>query len=304
LVAGEYVLMSMDHGLGDATLGLEMLAAIAGGDEVDLPQPTLPRPFLAAFIGAAKSARLRDVFSRPQGCWGDKTEFWQAPEGVSHAQSAIAHAKSANNSVDGLRRAQKSGRFGRTGKSFILTRALHRSFNEAGIPTGGAVSVLIDMRRYLPQASKTLANLSVVVSFGVHRTMSAGDFSRAFVHEISSMRPYIRMVAFFAKTRLQFLRRRVTSRTSTGRAHLVVSDISGVPAARKLRVSRPDDATVVVMNEISNPDNISVAVVPIEGELQFTATFNPLAFDRRLVQKALELVAADPIGQADVKNLE
>ncbi|MGW0036389.1 hypothetical protein [Gordonia sp. NPDC003376] len=309
-----YLVIGIDHGIGDAHVIFEIIAALSGEVEDSsgfrsppgvTEQPVgLPRAFLSAFretprgvarevgalCGSAARAVIRHIADE------DTTERHRRraePHDLETSYSiALTSARSEAGFVDELRQWRDS-QMSSTSISALLFYAVWQGMLEAGIDLFHEVEFLVDLRRYLRAGQGTLGNLASVATVDVTSADgSAVQFGELLGEELRTHRALIRggLAGVIRRLCLQRRLRGVSDLRDSSQPRLMFSEVSKVPEAKKVAWAKPsDESTFVVALPPGSAQRISVAVFALDGVVHLSASYCPDIVDGDLVRRGLEL---------------
>ncbi len=321
---GEYVCVCFDHGIGDAHVMMEMLAAITArnsprGFVEPVPDPAIvDRPLRTALVTYARSSKHRRLLA---------AEFAQSTftTVVRKARNAFRNFKAQRGHATVVRgyeaiyveskpgfvgdvRAWRDARHPAASVTSVITLSIHRALRAAAIPVADEVDVLIDLRRLLPQGVETLANLSTIATVDAGRNMTFDEFSEHFRLRTSSGWPLVKTAAHLGLGRIAFafgFRPKpkwwlVGKPADSGLVEVTVSDISKLPSTSKLDLTRPEMAVMAVALPPGTNRSLTLALwVSAAGRLQVTATLPPGLIDRDTLRRALDTALSPAIFDCD-----
>jgi hypothetical protein len=311
--AGEYLCIGFDHGVGDANLAMEVVAALShteapSGFVDPLPAPTLDTPVRRAVIHQFRSApRLiiahalslvnakRSASSaQARAAAGDDEPVVQ---GAQDAQGCrVVFVKSEPHFADELRTWREANGT-RASVRALVTLSLYRALRDAGIRLADDCEVVVDLRRFLLDEEHTLSNF-----FGVAHVPAGADatdekFGADLHARVRSTEPLVRLALHLAQERALAAvpgRRSQAWKLGAGDArspvaHLTISDVSKAASAAKIRWTRPMDAELAVVGPPASASHLSISVcVAGNGSVQATAVFPASLVDAETVRIALQ----------------
>lgn len=305
-----YYLVRIDHGVGDAALMVEVLAALSYAAErvgfaEPLPEVTTNHPFPLAVKRALNdpTAAYR-AFRHTLTSHVSKRTFAPRSPAMTPMQSEPGAAAPARHvfvrsAPDFIARFKEYRR--RSPSKVSLAAALIASINEAlraeGVDIGDHVEVVTDLRKYLPQGQATLGNFVSVVALPCATGESPQQVAAALATEIDSVAPLVKSLGSLTLDALARLRpnrlKRPTNEAVRGDARgrrIVVSysDVTKLPMDTRIRWSEPTRAEMAVMLPYTDAARLSLCFVSLRGQLQVTAVFSARAIDPTSVRQALE----------------
>lgn len=311
--AGEHLCICIDHGIGDSHLMMEIVAALtheeAPNGFVDpLPAPTIDKPVQSAIGNSLKSAPrqvIRQAVSLATTAWSSARLRAHAAagghepivEGVKEANDyLVVFVKSEPHFADELR-AWRDATNTRASVTGLVMLLIYRALRAAGITLADDCEVLVDLRRFLPDAAQTLSNFFTVTR--VHaRGTSYEKFSAELGAKSESIGTLVNLAGYLALARAfrEFRRNRHQPRRAvTGKlkprsaVHLSISDVSKMPALAKVAWTRPMDAEIAAALPPGSASHLSIALwVAGNGSVHATATFPAVLVDPDTVRNALQ----------------
>lgn len=287
--SGDYAVVCFDHGIGDSHVMMEVIAAITRGDAPDgfaesVPQPTTNRPLVPAlrhYAVTAKGVPRQRMFRSAVELVSSRLRTEGPARKTTPARGYQAIVVTSEPGLVGAIGAWRRDHHPQASITGLVIHAVHRAMRNAGIPVVHEVEVLVDLRRFLPDSVRTLANFCTITR------VDTGDgsceyFSDELRRQSESVRPLLILAAAMSVTRLKLaLGRRLRQRwwtsgesVDTSSVQLTVSDISKIPSRTKLAWARPDDAVLAVALPPGTGRHVSVAVwTSTSGAVQATATF-------------------------------
>lgn len=310
--AGEHLCICFDHGIGDTRLMMEVLAALlhnrAPNGFVDpLPAPTIDRPVRWAFAHYLKSkprqvirhvvglaARARSSFSA--GAQAAARGDDRIAGGVGDATGYRAvFVKSVPHLTDELR-TWRDHTHPDASVTGLVMLSIYRALRDAGITLADDCEVLVDLRRFLPDAVQTLSNFVAVTRVNAAAGTSYEKFSAELRSTAESIGTLVKVAAYFASAGALAAvrsRRKQPWRAAAGPAQrsvvsVTISDFSKTQTTAKLAWDRPMDAELAVALPPGSASHLSIAVwIAGNGSVQATATFAAGLLDPDTVRDAL-----------------
>lgn len=315
--AGEYLCVRFDHGIGDAHLMTETVAALSHATDglVDpSPDPSVANPVRVAIGHNLKAQWVR--FTREAvglehagrsfpGLRGQSPVCRAGPPRIRRAEKAEETTGSADcravfvssepHFADQLR-AWRDATGKRASVTALLMWSIFRALRDAGVTLADDCGVLVDLRRFLPPGAWTLANFCTVARVRGAADTSAETFSAELHATAESAGLLVKLAAYLASTRAcAAIRGRrsqpwwVAGSPHGSVVHLTISDISKMPALAKIAWTRPMDAELAVALPPGSPAHLSTALrVTANGSVQATATFPASLVAAATVRRALE----------------
>jgi hypothetical protein len=307
--AGGYVLLGIDHGLGDAHVIIELVAALTKAGEAELGAfhpPAPPRHFVAnpleivarTVLSGGVANVIRDVrrerqmrrMRRSSEAQSANPATEGSPAPATATQYATVFVRSEPDFMKQLR-VVRDDLYGSASVSAVLFYGLRKAFSDVGVNLADTTGVLTDLRRFLGPDQATFANLSTPVAVPSPPGQTAEEFAGELTEALKSTYPVTRTLAAAA---LLPIRRRLASRHSSADAPadrtlmVTISDISKIKALQTFSY-RPDGGypVHVVALPPGGKDQITVATSRIGGEVQATATFYPDMVSAEHVRESL-----------------
>ncbi|QZY47784.1 hypothetical protein [Mycolicibacterium austroafricanum] len=306
LSSGHY-LVRIDHGIGDAAVIVEILAALSQasrrtGFVEPRPVVTTNHPFYPAIANALKKpSALYRGFRRAVVGHAAKPDRApaQAPPGLGHHPSARADGAShvfVKSDDDFVAQLKDYRRRAATKVSLaaILIASISEAMRAQGVDIGDDVEVVADLRKYLPSGQATLANFVSVVAVPCPKGASPHDVGIALAAEVDSTTPLAKAIGALGVGALGRFRRRGRGKPAEAepipgqRVMLSFSDVTKLPMDTRIRWSDPDTAEMAVMLPFTSPERVSLCLVSLRGRLQVTAVFSARLVDPARVRTALE----------------
>lgn len=289
---GENLLIQVDHGLGDATLCIELIAAISQRSTANFPHAYGRNPLGTTMLRMPLTISPTAI-KKPVWDGVPDPPMTSIPD---DAYAGFEFARGAAGFPVALKRFRDEHYPG-TATTVLLTSAISRAFNEVGIPTSGVIDVPVDLRRYLPKNRVTLGNLSTIVSVDVSPDATPAELTHALTFELRSLRNYLRMLAFSGKEMAlnERLDKPQLQLPTRGGARLAVTDLSRHPAMRKMHIKGGDhNGWAAIMNYPGFVNGIGVTLITVGGQLCVSVSFLRSVYSPETVRKAVDLFAADP----------
>lgn len=310
--AGEHLCICFDHGIGDAHLMMEIGAALSHSETpngfVDpLPVPAIDKPVQSAFthylrstprqvirhsINLANTARSSPGVRARFAAHGDE----QTMEGTKERKDYVAvFVKSEPHFADQLRTWRDATYTGASVTALIML-SIYRALRDAGIAMADDCEVLVDLRRFLPNAAQTLSNFCAVTRVSGGAGISHEKFNAELRAATESLGTLVKVAAYVVSIRaLAALssHHRKPRKVNTGQrqhsvVHLSISDISKMPSIAKIVWTRPIDAEIAVALPPGSAAHLSIAVwIAANGSVQATATFPASLANTDTVRNAL-----------------
>jgi hypothetical protein len=292
---GDYALVDIDHGLGDAAFMWAVSTLVAGDAAravAEWPRANAAHPITTALRHAARNdprqlaAGFTGLIRRRLNASDEGKAVRRTP--LKASATAVLITSDAGY-IDALRHHPAGAAPASTFSKIVAATA--RSLRRHGInpwPTAGAV---VGLRRYLPENASTLANFMSWVDMPFDIGVEPADIHRALQDAVGS---YVPLANFAVATCLGSMRRHIAAWSVfdvavCDRARLVFSDLRRVPAISRYSwaaTSSPPICTVALA--LGLKDQISIAITELpNGAIQCCATFYDSAFDPAAVRSAL-----------------
>ena len=313
-VAGQYLLIDYNHGIGDIALLSRFLEVVLGG--VDPQQPELwRRTLLPPLITAAARTYANPSRLLQMAAWYRRNRTptstpvsTSAPgQGATHAvrppavdvipANAIARIPAAG--LDALR-AWRDEHLSGVSVVALIVLALRAAFEKSGIEPADRVSLPFDARLYLPKNKHTLANFAAGLDFDYGPGVTPQSLQSAITEAFAIGRPVANLAVSSLKVRAG--RRTSQSRplveaavNSEHRMSLLYSSLNTVPRTATIPWDSTAPAHFLVASDPAGPQSITVTSAMADGDLTITATFYDTVFPQQSVATALTLAATDTI---------
>ena len=296
---GDYVMFSADHGFGDATACLEVVALASGADVDDYLVSNNDRPLLTALnavVSKSPSIALKSLRGQPDTPSADSPSLRSYPK-VDVRDIVLSFVRSEPGTFNTLRKLRKES-FPEVSMSAAVSFLVRRAFTEHGVQLTDDLGVLVDLRRFLPDGTVTLANLPGIAEVVAPAAATLEEYGKAYNAAVSTPAPLVRLAA-------SLLKKRVLPAGQAGgespeypdAARTVFSDPSLHPAMKKIRwVDRGDGCMYVLINDPGVPHQIPITTMwDAQGRLNITVSYYSGSYDRAVIDAILEDIAADPI---------
>jgi hypothetical protein len=312
--AGEHLCICFDHGIGDANLMMETVAALShkqapNGFVDPLPAPTIANPVRSATIHCLKSAPRQVIRHAVSLANTARSSASVRARSAARGDEPIAESgkevkdycavfvKSEPHFADELRIWRDATRT-RASVTGLVIWSIYRALREAGIALADDCEVVVDLRRFLPDAAQTLSNFIAVARVRAGAGISHQKFCDELRATAKSIGTLVKVVAYVASVRaLAAVRshrskppRLVVGPMQHASVRLTISDFSKAPSNAKLLWTRPVDAELAVALPPGSASHLSIAVwVAGNGSIQATATFPASLVDTETVRNALQM---------------
>ena len=318
-VSDRFVFLRFDHGLGDAFVMMEILAAFTGNqphpDGFGEPRPTVdtrhpvPEAIVRSIVGNP-GQHMRVVRNGLQALRSRQAirsgEQSNNPAGIDSAQEKVASEATPSSLDPGAVQSvvvRSAGDFledlkelrGQIGRDRITIAALlaHRITDAFAVEIprlADTVGVVVDLRRCLPPGRGTLSNVNAVAA--VPFTADPATFGTAYTAAVNAPTLPARLGMALARARLHARLGKVATTAGTvGPVGLSISDLTRHPTAAKLAwTSQPGDGghTFGIALPPGGPNSIAVAVTQVGAEMNLTATFYSNCVESDAVRRALQ----------------
>lgn len=317
-LAGDYLLLDLSHGFGDALLPVELFAFLADGS----PDPTLPEWAAGRTVRTPLPKALADwMLHNPRkvadvayGKFRSRKPDSSLPEyedstraDVPWTRSPSVAAATSPAGTPSTLRAWRSEHLPDVSVTSILSASVATALTACGIKTAHSVNFLFDCRRYLHTDGIVLGNFAVGIEFHGIDPTSPTELHNSVTHAIDKGRPLA--AGALSSMRYLWTRRALPSigvRTApeSADAKLTFSDVGRV---RQLESSawldEPGNCVFYPLSEPSLPDSIVVTSLQVRDTFHVTASFHDNFFDRDTVQSALDMALSDPIALLILQEL-
>ncbi|OZC75325.1 hypothetical protein CH251_11250 [Rhodococcus sp. 06-462-5] len=313
-LAGRYLFLDLNHGLGDALLPVDLFAYLADAR----PDAPLPAWAASAVDGhPLRKALLRWVVRNPRkvvdtiydrvrpGSNPESTTSAAAPDTPSPTafrpwapSAAVATAVTRLGTTDAIRRWRESHLPGAS-VSAVMCAAVASAFARTSFPLDRSAAFLFDCRRYLPPSSVVLGNFAAGIGFTDLDPTSAGNVHDALAGAIAKGRP-------IASATISTIKYKREHRAVSGvfddrvpvrpKVKLMYSDVGRVRQLEPVSwLAEPADRAFFVIADPGRPESVMITMETIGSVVFVSASFHDNVFDSHTVQAALDLVAADPL---------
>ena len=312
-LAGRYLFLDLNHGLGDALLPVDLFAHLADA------RPDAPLP---AWAGIAvdghplRKALLRWVVRNPRkvvdtihdrvrGPNPQTTAEAAAPDTASPTASrpwvpsaAVATAVTRSGTTDAIRRWRESNLPGAS-VSAVMCAAVAAAFARTSFSLDRSAAFLFDCRRYLPPSTVVIGNFAAGIGFSDIDPTSAVQVHGALAGAIAKGRPIASATISTVKYKREH---RAVSGVFADRVplrptvQLMYSDLGRVRQLEQVSwCAEPADRAFFVIADPGRPESVMITMETIGSVVFVSASFHDNVFDSHTVQAALDLVAADPL---------
>ncbi|WP_245813759.1 hypothetical protein [Rhodococcus marinonascens] len=301
-VAGDFLMLDISHGLGDAALALSLLRAVAGGYAgTAVPTWAQTRDTAVPLVRAlartfgSSPARVARVLESRQSMEHAPRQMGVVPW---RASPAVVVASAVAGTAAELRR-WRDQELPAASVSSLLFAAIARSMQNRGFGIDNTVNVMFDCRRYLPRDATVNGNFCAGVQFSLTDPTDGAEMSAAVSRATSSGRP-LASLALSAVTPRRRLRagiahERATHVAAAPRARLMHSDVGEAAMLTDLAwTDGPGERLVTALSEPAEPTSIVFTSVRRGVELDVSASLHDNVFDPELVRAAIEDALCDP----------
>jgi hypothetical protein len=300
-VAGQYLIVDLCHGLGDARL-VNMLNQVLGERIAPqrLPDWSQGHPIanplgsaIARFYGA-QPQQIRALLANRRGAAdapvtpADVVPWRRAP--------VVVASRSEHGAAGRLRRPERLS--SRISLASILFAALSSEIRSHGIDLDDSVTVIFDCRRYLPKTSRVYGNFVSGVDLTVADPGDPAQLHTAITGAAACGRPLAALLVsahkFHRRYRSRHAYTAATSVSRRPRAKLVFSDIGDVFADSPMWSGDPAHRFYNAVNEPADPQAIVFTITHRGTEIDVTASFHANVFSPTIIQSALDAVVREP----------
>ncbi|MDV6230453.1 MULTISPECIES: hypothetical protein [Rhodococcus] len=315
-LAGRYLFLDLNHGIGDALLPVDLFAYLADAR----PDAPLPAWASRAIDGhPLRKALLRWIVRNPRKVFdtihdrvrpGPNPEYaattdTAAPDTASPTacrpwapSAAVATVVTQSGTTDAIRRWRESHLPGAS-VSAVMCAAVAAAFARTSLSLDRSAAFLFDCRRYLPPSTVVLGNFAAGIRFSDIDPTSAGEVHGALSGAIAKGRP----IASATISTIKYKREhKAVSGVSADRVpvrprvQLMYSDLGRVRQLEQVSwVAEPADRAFFVIADPGLPESVMITMETIGSVVFVSASFHDNVFDRHTVQAALDLVAANPL---------
>lgn len=308
-VADEFMVVYMDHGIGDSYVMLEVVSALSCAGErrgFRDPRPvvTTDRPFLRACLramkkpGALLSSGRRIVSGRLERSRLASSTPSTTASPVRRIVPDVdtprfVFVRSAPGYV-ALLREQRRATGTKASLAAILMAKVCDAFRSLGVDIGEDIEVVTDLRKFLPEGDSTLANFVSVVSVPAPPGATAVQLGAGLAAEVNSMTPLVKAAGALgvsALGRLRQLRPGASQQPDDAPPKRVVvsfSDLTKLPLDSRIQYVGDGPVQLAVMLPFTSPSRLSLSVAALRGEIQLTATFSDRLVDPHVIRQVLQ----------------
>lgn len=306
--AGDYLLLSINHGWGDARLAIRLNELFTRG-EVEVAPTARKLPLATAvtqFFGKNREMFKQVVKSRLPGAASAAPEIPVVSAEPTGQQLWSRSPRMVSASVDvsvidDIRRRRKTSGSKASVSSFLFAAAM-RELQQAGIARHPGVNILFDCRRYLDGVTDPLevnANFVSAVEFPFPDVPTPEDVHANIRAAADSGRPLLSATMTSAIVGARVARHQAPSVAVAvevpARARLGYSDPGLVPFPESVWTGDVSQRFFNTLSEPAEPDGLMITFLQAGGGLHVTASFHDNVFDAAAMREAVERVARNPL---------
>ena len=313
-LAGGYLFLDLNHGLGDALLPVDLFAYLANA-AADAPLPAWAgsavdgHPLRKALLrwalrnpGKVKDTivdRVRPRSNAETALSAVEPEAASATESRPWAPSAsVVVAATPAGTSDAIRRWRDSHLPGASVSS-VMCAAVATAFAQSSLLLDRSAAFLFDCRRYLPPSTTVVGNFASGIGFPDLDPTSPRAVHDALSGAIDRGRP----IASATMSTIKYKRhQKAVSGTFADRApvqptvKLMFSDVGRVRQLEPASwTAEPADRAFYVIAAPVHPESVMITMETIGSVVYVSASFHDNVFDSRTLDAALSRAAADPI---------
>lgn len=306
-IAGDWLFIYLDHGIGDGWMTLGLTASILSGEPNEVaPWQKLaltPHPLRTALLTVLKQNPLlplqsvRDMAknrNRPGPAGPGRSTPWAPDNGAAYSYGTTE----SFNEMMTWRDKHLPG---------VSSAALHiaakvRALREVGLEPDNTINLLVDGRRYLPRDGLVTSNFAAGAGLALEDAGNPEEVAAMVVHATRRGRAATTLLATSARLA------RAKNRGGPG-----VEDADSVPVPAQPRLAFTDmgrtraieplgwldqsrvDTHYVACVSPAGPEFITFAGGRVFGQVNDTASFHRNVFDQKLVAQALQLAVTEPV---------
>lgn len=309
-VAGQYLLIDYNHGVGDIALLSVLIEVIIHGGDPQNPE-LWRRTALPPLITAAMRTYVDPRRLFRMAAWYRRNRALAPPAATSESPAAIAAppvmpdtpataiARIPAASLDGLRAWRDEHQPG-VSVVALTVLALRAAFEKVGIEPTDRVTLPFDARVYLPKNKQTLSNFAAGLDFDYGPGVTPQVLQRAITEAFTIGRPVANLVVSSLKVRAS--RRAGHARPVSDSAHasepgvsLLYSSLNTVTRTAPIPWDDNAPAQLLVSSDPAGASSITITSAMAGGDMTFVATFYDTVHDQQSVAAALTLAATDTI---------
>ncbi|RMB77247.1 hypothetical protein AYK61_12880 [Rhodococcus sp. SBT000017] len=313
-LAGRYLFLDLNHGLGDALLPVDLFAYLADA-RPDAPLPAWAdspvdghplRKALLRWVVRNPRKVVDTIYDRVRpGTNPESTTMATAPDTASTTafrpwapSAAVATAVTQSGTTDAIRRWRETHLPGAS-VSAVMCAAVAAAFARTSFSLDRSAAFLFDCRRYLPPSTVVLGNFAAGIRFSDIDPTSAGEVHGALSGAIAKGRP----IASATISTIKYKREHKAVSGVFGdkvpmepKVQLMYSDLGRVRQLEQVSwVAEPADRAFFVIADPGQPESVMITMETIGSVVFVSASFHDNVFDSHTVQAALDLVAANPL---------
>ena len=298
-VAGEYLIVDMCHGLGDAHL-VNMLNYVLGQRSAggNLPEWSCGAPAinpLGQAIARFYSSRPCRVGSILRNRHRHVAEPASEPDLVPWQRAPIMLASRSQDGAIGRLRRSRDRTSPDLSIASMVFAALVSAVRSRGVGLHDSVNVVVDCRRYLPKNSRVFGNFVSGVDIAVPDPGDPRQLHRGIAEATSCGRPLAALLLNAQKFHSRYRRGQAFSAATctalTPRAKLVFSHVGDVFAGAGGDTTRRFGNCI---NEPKDPEAIVFTITRRASEFDLSASFHSNVYSPELIQSVLDDVAHEP----------
>lgn len=197
---------------------------------------------------------------------------------------------------------------GRAGFSTSLLILATSALRTAGVPVSDVGVMVVDLRRYLPEGTDTMANFITGARLPLAGPGSRPEELEARLEKALTVgKPLLATAAKAARVGVRRLSRPTAPepRLASALDSAVAANVSLSNTGLLRRIEKlpwlapPHERRVEVLGDAVDPSGIGFLTCMIDGRLRIGASFRGESFPVELVEEALRLMATDPAGVLD-----
>ncbi|MET0703494.1 MAG: hypothetical protein ABWY93_27945, partial [Mycobacterium sp.] len=305
--AGEYLLMSLNHGWGDGHLTLRMNQVVTAPGVFAATRKERRAPLISAFA---------TFFGRnPAKAWHVLAHPWPTPPSTDAVERPTKPARPWTPSprnvsastpltvVDDIRRwREETGT--RVSISSVFFAATLREMQRQNISVSNQVFTLFDCRRYLRGMTDVIEvgnNFVAGIDLHVGAAPSPADLNQAIRHTADSGRPLLSLALSGLRTALATCRRGgrtldvPTSVDGAPMAKISFSDVGSIPFPETLWTSGVSERFFNCLSEPAEPEGMVFNFFQTGGAMHVAVSFHDNVFDAAQLKAVVEAVVANPL---------
>lgn len=313
-LAGRYLFLDLNHGLGDALLPVDLCVYLADATP-DAPFPSWAGSSMEAH--PLRKALLHWSLRNPRKVLDTiYARLRPAPRSASAQEPtepnstslvpirpwepsvSVAIAVTPPGTTGAIRRWRDSHLPGASTSS-VLCAAVATAFARSSFLLDRSATFLFDCRRYLPGSTVVLGNFAAGIWFSDVDPTSVREVNAALSGAIAKGRP----IASATISTVKYKRARnavfgvFDDHVSVQpKIRLIFSDLGRIQQAGKMSwLAEPAQRASFTIADPGGPESVTVTVKTIESIAFVSASFHDNVYDSQSVQAALDLVAADPL---------